>query len=426
MGKHGVLWAGAIGLFGILAAATPSQATTVSIACGAVGKELEICRSLSEAWAKKTGNEVKIVSTPNSATERLALYQQLLAAGSGDVDVFEIDVIWPGILGTHFIDLGPYSHGAEKDFFPTIIQNNTRDGKLIAMPLYTDAGLMYYRKDLLEKYGEKVPATWEELTASAKKVQDGERKAGHDGMWGIVFQGKAYEGLTCDALEWIASYGGGTIVAPDGKITVDNPESVKALDMAAGWMKGLAPQGVLNYSEEETRGVFQSGNAVYMRNWPYAWPLSQGEGSAVKGKVGVVAIPSGPSPDGHHASTLGGWQLAVSKYSAHQAEAADLVMYLTSKDSLKVWAMQGGYFPAMPALYGDKELTAANPFFAELLPSFTSAVARPSTATGSKYNQVSNEFWNTVADTLTGKTSAKEGLDGLQSRLNRLSRGGKW
>lgn len=426
-GDRGVaLWAGAVALAGLVIAAAPAAAATVSIACGAVGQELDICRSLSEAWAKKTGNEVKVVSTPNSTTERLALYQQLLAAGSGDVDVFEIDVIWPGILGSYFIDLAPYSKGAEKDLFPAIAQNDTRDGKLIAMPIYTDAGLMYYRKDLLAKYGAKPPATWDELTASARTVQDGERKAGHAGLWGIVFQGKAYEGLTCDALEWVSSYGGGTIVSPDGRITVDNPQAVAALGMAAGWMKDLAPQGVLNYSEEETRGVFQSGNAVFMRNWPYAWPLSQGEGSAVKGLVGVVAIPSGPSPDGRHASTLGGWQLAVSKYSAHQAEAADLVMFLTSKQGSKAWALQGGYFPAYPALYEDKDLLAANPFFDELLPSFTSAVARPSTATGAKYNQVSSEFWNTVADALTGKTPAKEGLSALQAKLNRLSRGGKW
>lgn len=412
-----------LGLIGLAASA---RAETVSIACGAVGKELEICRGLTDAWAKKTGNEVKVVSTPNSATERLALYQQLLAAGSPDVDVFEIDVIWPGILGTHFIDLAPYSKGAEKDFFPAIIQNDTRDGKLLAMPIYTDAGLMYYRRDLLEKYGEKVPTTWEELTATAAKIQDGERKAGQAGLWGIVFQGKAYEGLTCDALEWVASYGGGTIVAPDGKIAIDNPKAAAALDMAAGWMKGLAPQGVLNYSEEETRGVFQSGNAVFMRNWPYAWPLSQGEGSPVKGKVGVVAIPAGPAPDGRPASTLGGWQLAVSKYSQHQAAAADLVMFMTSKDAEKTWALQGGYFPAIPALYEDKQLTDANPFFAELLPSFTSAVARPSTATGGKYNQVSTEFWNAVADVLTGKASGKDAVAALQAKLNRLSRGGKW
>lgn len=413
-----------IAMAGVLASGA-AWAETVSIACGAVGKELEICKSLSDAWAKKTGNTVKIVSTPNSTTERLALYQQLLAAGSGDVDVFEIDTIWPGILGSYFIDIASYTKGAEKDHFPSIIQNNTRDGKLIAMPIYTDAGLMYYRKDLLEKYGVKPPETWDDLAAVAKKVQDGERAAGNAGMQGFVFQGKAYEGLTCNALEWVSSFGGGTIVDPTGKVTINNPMAVKAIDTAAGWIKTISPQGVLNYSEEESRGVFQSGNAVFMRNWPYAWPLAQSADSPVKDKVGVTEIPKGGA-DGKHTSALGGWQMAVSKYSKHPEIAADLVVFLTSEPSQKIWAIQGGYTPSIPALYKDPEVIAANPFFTQLYGSFVSAVPRPSTATGGKYNQVSNEFWNAVFDTLAGKTSAAASLAALDTKLNRMSRGGKW
>ena len=416
--------AGTAALFGLWAGGA-ARAETVSIACGAVGKELELCKDLSDAWAKKTGNSVKIVSTPNSATERLALYQQLLAAGSGDVDVFEIDTIWPGILGTYFIDLASYTKGAETNHFPSIIQNDTRDGKLIAMPIYTDAGLMYYRKDLLDKYGAKPPETWDELAVTAKKVMDGERSGGKPGMQGLVFQGKAYEGLTCDALEWVASFGGGTIVDPSGKITIDNPQAVKAIDTAASWMRTIAPEGVLNYSEEEARGVFQSGNAVFMRNWPYAWPLAQGADSPVKDKVGVMSIPKG-GQDGKHASALGGWQMAVSKYSKHPEIAADLVVYLTSTDAQKTWAIKGGYTPSIPALYKDPEVMAANPFFAQLYDTFVAAVPRPSTVTGGKYNQVSNEFWNAVYDVLAGKSDAKTALAALDSKLNRLSRGGKW
>ena len=180
------------------------------------------------------------------------------------------------------------------------------------MPIYTDAGLIYYRKDLLEKHGVKPPETWAELADAAKKIAAAESATG---MQGFVFQAKAYEGLTCDALEWVASFGGGTIVDPSGKITINNPQAVAAIDTAAGWIKsGVAPQGVLNYSEEESRGVFQSGKAVFMRNWPYAWPLAQSADSPVKDKVGVLQIPMGGA-QGKHASALGGWQMAVSKYS---------------------------------------------------------------------------------------------------------------
>lgn len=420
----------ALALLGAAAlASTPTiaaHAETLSIACGSVGKELQICQELGDAWAKKTGNTVKIVPSPNSATERLALYQQLLAAGSPDIDVFQIDTIWPGILGSHFSGLGKAVTDTAA-YFPAIIQNDTRDGTLIAMPTYTDAGLLYYRKDLLDKYKLKPPQTWDELTADAKTVTEGEHAAGNTGLQGIVFQGKAYEGLTCDALEWVASNGGGTIVAPDGKVTINNPQAAKALDMAAGWIKtGLAPQGVLNYTEEESRGVFQSGNAVFMRNWPYAWPLAQGADSPVKDKVGVLPIPAGSGPEGKHASALGGWQMAVSRYSKHQDLAADLVAYLTSPEGAKQWALKGGYAPAVPALYKDPEVVKANPLFSDLYESFTAAVPRPATATGTKYNQVSAEFFNSVTDVLTGKSDGKTAVAALEAKLNRMIRGGKW
>jgi trehalose/maltose transport system substrate-binding protein len=165
---------------------------------------------------------VKVVSTPNSATERLALYQQILAAGSADIDVFQIDVIWPGTLANHMIDLKQHLKAdSVAAHFPAIVENNTVGGKLVGMPWYTDAGLLYYRKDLLEKHGFQPPATWEELSTAAAAVMEKERPANPQ-LQGYVFQGKAYEGLTCNALEWVDSFGGGTIVGADGKITIDN------------------------------------------------------------------------------------------------------------------------------------------------------------------------------------------------------------
>ena len=412
--------------FGVaLVSANEVHAATLSISCGAVGQELEFCKTGAEAWAKKTGNEINLISTPNSATERLALYQQLLAAGASDVDVFQIDVVWPGILGNHFIDLTPYAKDVVKDYFPAIIKNNTVGGKLVAMPWFTDAGLLYYRKDLLAKYDAQPPQTWQELTETAQKIQDAERAAGNDKMWGFVWQGRAYEGLTCDALEWVASYNGGTIVNEKGKVTINNPRAAAAINGAAGWVKTISPEGVLNYTEEESRGVFQSGNAVFMRNWPYAWSLAQGSESAIKDKVGVSALPKGGA-DGRSAATLGGWQLSVSKYSKNQKLAADLVMYLTSAAEQKRRAIQGAYNPTIESLYKDPEILKAAPFMGELYDTFVNAVARPSTVTGAKYNQVSNDFWNAVHGVLSGRAKADASLAQLEGSLKRMSRGGRW
>jgi trehalose/maltose transport system substrate-binding protein len=407
-------------------AAPPAAGVEIAISCGSVGKEAETCKEGAEAWAQKTGNKVKLVTGPTSSTEQLALAQQLLAAGSTDIDVFNVDVVWPGILGTFFLDLKQYSNGAENEHFEAIIANNTIDGKLVAMPWFTDAGILYYRKDLLEKHGEKVPTTWAELTATAKKVQDAERKAGNKDMWGFVFQGKAYEGLTCNALEWVASHGGGTIIDAEGKVTIDNPDAVAAIEQAASWIGNISPQGVLNYQEEEARGIFQSGNAVFMRNWPYAFALAQAADSPVKDKVGVVVLPKGAGPNARSAATLGGWNLAVSKFSKNPKQAAELALYLTSPEEQKRRAITGNFQPTIVSVYQDQEVVAANPLFTSLVDTFKNAVPRPATVTGGKYNRVSTEFWNAVHAVLSKQAKAKDSLAELKGKLEQLNRGGKW
>ena len=415
-----------LGLAVAIVTARNAFAAEIALSCDAVGRGLELCKQGAEAWARKTGHTVKIVSTPNSTSERLALYQQLLAAKAPDVDVFQIDVIWPGILASHFVDLRRYVNAdvLEAHFRP-IIENNTVAGRFVALPWYTDVGLLYYRKDLLEKYGQKVPGTWAELTAAARKVQDAERAAGNRKMWGFVWQGRAYEGLTCDALEWIDSYGGGTIVAGDGTVTVNNPKAIRAIDMAASWVGTISPKGVLNYQEEEARAVFQSGNAVFMRNWPYAWSLGNSPDSPIKGKIGVAVLPMGGS-DGKHTGALGGWQLAVSKYSRNIEVAADLVKHLTGREEQKRRAIEGSYNPTIPGLYEDPDVLAANPFFGSLYGTITSAVARPSRITGARYNQVSAGFWNAVHATLSGKGDAARNLARLERKLNRIRRSARW
>lgn len=422
--RGGLLSVGAVAL--AAGAAQPAaEAAEISIACGALGVEFQLCKDGAEAWAAESGHSVRLVNTPNSATERLALYQQLLAARAKDIDVFQIDVIWPGMLANHFIDLTPFSQGAEAAHFPAIVENNTVDGRLVAMPWFTDAGLLYYRKDLLEKHGKAVPATWRELTETAAAVQAAERAAGNDKLWGFVWQGKAYEGLTCNALEWIDSHGGGAVVDARGKITVNNPKAAEALDLAAGWVGAISPPGVLNYSEEEARGVFQSGNAVFMRNWPYAWAPANGADSPVRDLVGVSALPRGGA-EGKQSGTLGGWQLAVSKYSDHPEVAASLVLYLTGLEEQKRRAIVGAYNPTIASLYKDAQVLSANPFFGSLYDTFTNAVARPSKIAGAKYNRLSNEFWNAAHAVLSGKSDATTGLARLERKLKRISRNGRW
>jgi len=400
-------------------AAAPARAAEISISCSAVGLELRLCRAGAERWARETGNTVRLVSTPNAAGERLALYQQLLAARSPAIDVLQIDVVWPGILARHLLDLRPYAGERPAANFASMIANDTVNGQLVAMPWFADVGLLYYRKDLLAKYGVQVPRSWAALAAAARRIQDGERAAGRPRMWGFVWQGRAYEGLTCDALEWIASQGGGHIVEPDGRISIDNRRAAGALQAAAAWVGGISPRGVLNYAEEEARGVFQSGDAVFMRNWPYALALAESAGSPVRGRVGVAPLPGG-------IGTLGGAQLAVSRYSKHPRLAASLVMALTGRAEQKRRAIAGGFNPTLPALYRDAAIRRANPYYGVMARALAHAAARPSAVTGVRYNRVSSAFANAVHAVLAGQADARTALGSLEGQLMRISRGGRW
>jgi trehalose/maltose transport system substrate-binding protein len=402
------------------------QAATLKIACSGLGQEMELCKGAAEAWASKSGNQVEVVSTPNDGSERLALFQQVLGSGSDKIDVFQVDVAQVGLLANQLLDLKTYSKNAEAEHFPGMVRNSMVGGKLVAMPWFIDAGLLYYRKDLLDKHKLQVPKTWDELMTVAQKIQDGERKGGNDKMWGYVWQGRAYEGLTCNGLEWLASYGGGTIVDDSGKVTVDNPNAAQAFATMATFVGTISPTAVLNYAEEEARGPFQNGNAVFMRNWPYAWAASQAADSPIKDKVGIAVLPKGAGPDARNAAALGGQELAVSKYSKNAALAADLVLYMTGPQVQKERAIKASYNPTIRTLYKDGEILKANPFMGSLEATFTSAVARPTSATGSKYNQVSSEFYNAVHEILSKNAKPAEALAKLGAKLNQISRGGKW
>lgn len=411
-----------------IASGSVAHAARIVVSCSALGKELEVCRSGAEAWARKTGNEVEILAGSSNAGERLGQLQLLLAAKSADIDVFLIDTTWPGILADFFLDLGadPEIKKRVGGYFPSFIRNNTVEGRLIALPWFIDAGLLYYRKDLLAKYGERPPETWSELTRIARKIQTAERRAGNPRMWGYVFQGRAYEGLTCNTLEWIHSSGGGTIVEPDGRVSVRTPGAARALELAASWIEEISPRGVLNYMEEEARGAFQAGNAVFLRNWPYVWKLANAADSPVRGKVGMTVLPRGEGAGSGHSSTLGGWSLAVSKYSRNPRQATSLVAYLAGPEEQRRRALVLGQHPTLTALYRDPALLQDNPELARLLRVFEEAVPRPSAATGPRYNRASAEIWEATHRILSREESVEEGLRQLESRLKFLSRGGKW
>jgi len=398
------------------------RAAELSIVTGSVGNDLADMRTLLAEFHEKTGHSVDIVTMPSSSTDQFAQYRLWLAARDADIDVYQTDIIWAPQLAAQFVDLGPYAKKVAPDEFKTILASQTVDGRLVALPMFADAPALYYRKDLLDKYGKEVPKTWAEMAATAREIMEAERKAGNAKMWGFVFQGAAYEGLTCNALEWIASYGGGDIVEPDGTVSVDNPKAEKALTQARSWIGTIAPPGVLAYQEEESRGVWQTGSAVFMRNWPYAYALGNGKDSPIKGKFDAAPLPAGEG--GKPVATLGGWALAVSKYSRHPKAAIELALFLTSAHAQKYRAIRSSRLPTLRPLYDDPEIAAKQPIIPRWKEVLESAVARPTAVTGSKYNEVSSDFWTAVHNTLSGEGSVAENLELLKAQLTDLKTGG--
>jgi trehalose/maltose transport system substrate-binding protein len=409
-------------VLGVAGATAQAQPVTVQVAVGAVGTELQLHRQALDAFmAENPDIRVELFETP-SGGDRLGLYLQFFEARSADVDVLQIDVIWPGILQEHLLDLFAYGAGdVVAEHFPGTVANNVLDGRLLGIPYQIGAGMLYYRTYLLATYGFAAPPqTWAELESMARTIMDGERAAGNPDMWGFVWQGNAYEGLTTNALEWIYSSGGGTIIEADRTISVYNDAAIDAIERAAGWVGTIAPAGVTGMIEATSNDVFLSGNAVFMRNWPFAYGAGQREGSAIRGLFDVTVLPSG-SVGGVNAAALGGQTFGVSRYSRNPEAAAKVALYLASFRVQKLRAVEGSFAGTLSALYEDPDVLARNPFFGSLQPIFASAVGRPSAVTGSDYSAVSRAFYTAVHDAMTGRRDAETALALLELELESIT-----
>ncbi len=390
------------------------------ISSASVGKELELTNAALRRFMDKNPDiRVYATPTPRPYQERLEFYKGLLNSKSADVDVYQIDVVWTRSMAPHAFDLSPYFPMTELDkHFPGIIANNTIDGKLVGIPWFTDAPVLYYRKDLLKKYGYPgPPATWDELEEMAKKIQEGERTDKDEpnlGFWGYVWQGRASEILTCNALEWQSSLGGGNFIGPDGAPSFSGDKARAAFERAAGWVGSISPREVVDYDEEDSRLVWAKGDAAFMRNWSYVYALTK-EG-AISEKFDAAQMPRG---EGGTAAVLGGWQLMVSQHSRHPREAVRLVEFLTSREEQKLRAIGGSQNPTLQSLYSDPEVLEKVPFFGKFDETMHNVVVRPSNLVRDKYDSVSEAYWTAVHSVLAG-TNSKQATEEGENKIREI------
>jgi trehalose/maltose transport system substrate-binding protein len=370
---------------------------------------------LAKRFSRDTGIKVSVVPHPSASDQSYAQLARAFSSKSSSIDVAMIDVDWPSAFAPYLVNLKPKLGAQAKKHIRTIVVNGTVGGKLVVMPWFSDYGILYYRTDLLKKYNYTAPPkTWNDLFKMAKKIQDGEKKS-NPNFAGFVFQGNAYEGLTCNALEWIASVGGGNFV-DNGKITIDNAKARTILDAFRTQIGKVTPQGVTTYQEDQTEHAFDNGDAAFARNWPYQYGIGATAGSKVKGKFSVTVLPHGTA--GHSVGTIGGWGLGVSKFSKHRGAAIEFVRYMTSAPVEKFDAITNSNVPTIVSVAKDKAVVKKNPY---LKPAIASVprVTRPGKFFGTQYNEASKIIYQGINQILTG-SPASQVLPQIKSKLQQI------
>lgn len=394
-----------------------AQAVVLGLACGFEGRDYELCKEAADTWATRTGNTVLTYPVPDEMTDRLALFSAVLAEDAPKFDVINVQVTWAAALADELLSLDTYLPYAAYGQSEAMIRQLTVDGELKGLPFYQEMGGLYYRADLLDKYGIEVPETWAELEAAARTIQDGERAEGNGRFWGYLFQGAIGEELGANATEWMVSHRGKPIVGADG-VVLDDPRYLEALEMAAGWIGTISPREVLSFDEEDARGVFQQGNAAFMRNMPYVYPLLESPISAVSGKVGATFMPGahGNPP----VSLLDGWALAVAAGSQYPVEASFLADHLTSVAQQRSRALQADFFPSQVVLFSDNEVSDHFPMVDTYELIEANIRMRPSRLVGRGYAESADVFREAIHAVLSGDRDAASAMKDAQAQIMQI------
>jgi len=350
-------------------------------------------------------------NAPATTDQLLTLLTTMLRARSSAYDVMPMDIIWPPEFGANgwtvpLDDKWPASDQA--NYLPGPLAGCKYNGKLWAAPYRTDAGLIYYRTDIVST----PPTTWAQMTTMAKAGSPSKAK------YGYIWQGAQYEGLVCNFTEVLYGYGGSVLDPTNPKsVTVNSPEGVAALTLMTSWVGGISPSAITTYKEQETLSSWQNGDAVFARNWPYQFASSNDPASSkVVGKFEVHnMLYGGTNTSGH--SSLGGWQLGINAFSKNPDAAWMFIQHQLAEPAQKTFAVKLSLTSTLLSIYDDADVLKANPFFAKLKPVFQTAQPRPVTPF---YPDVSNAIQVRVHNALTGQATPSAALAALTTDLQAI------
>ena len=396
----------------------------LTIWVGGAPNEIAFWENVINEFEMNSGIRLELIRQPTYTDQRRQALVISLEAEQPNPDLFLMDVIWI----KQFVDsdwLQPLDDFINEDNFSTDIffkriieQVNKYNNSFYSLPVFLDVGLLYYRADLLKKYGyENPPKTWNELLTISLHISEAE-KAKKNFLNGFVWQGSQYEGLVCTFNEFISSNNGG--IVKDGKLIINHQPNVEALSFMQDMIQKYKISPVNTFTEmkeEEVRRNFQSGDAVFERNWSYAWKLHQNENSPVAGKTGVTILPH--FRNGRSSATLGGWHIGLSKFSDIKKEAWDLIKFISSYEVQRRMLMEIGWNPARVDLYDDPDAKREIPHTDILRSSLENSDARPSLAFYPQLSQIIQRFVNNC---LAGRMSPEEALNKIQDEGNELMR----
>jgi multiple sugar transport system substrate-binding protein len=338
-------------------------------------------------------------------------------AGASEIDVIGGDVIWPAQFAANgwLLDVSDrFPQSERQKFLPAPIQTLMYDGKIYGVPWFTDAGMLYYRSDLLEKAGFSAPpTTWDELMEMGQKVaQD---TGTQDGM---VFQGANYEGGVCNGCEYIWTNGGNVLDPNDpNKVVIDSPEAVAGLATEHSIVTdGVAPKAVSTYKETETDPAFMGGRSVFARNWPYMYALAGQDYKQVKpDQVGVAPLPAGEG--GQSFSALGGWNMLINANTQKVDQAWEFVQYMTGEDAQRQRALAATLLPTRQSLYQDREILSKVPVIRLGKEAIQSTKPRP---VSPYYSDMSLQLAEQFNKSLKGEVSPEQAVKTLQEQLTSI------
>lgn len=382
----------------------------------------EVVPKLVDQFNQQNEGSIQVAyrEMPADSTQYLNQLQTEFQARASDIDIIAGDVIWPAQLAANgwIVDLSErFTEDMREDFLSGPIQANTYEGKVYGVPWQVGAGMLYYRKDLLEQSGfSEPPKTWDELKEQARKAQ---RDAGTE--FGYVFQGADYEGGVVNGLEYVWTHGGDVLDQEDPeRVVVDSPESIEALRTERSMIEdGAAPQAITSYKEQESQAAFLRGDAVFLRFWPNAYALlsDESQSSIRPEQVDIAPLPVASEGD-QSFSALGGWGLLINAASQNQDAAWEFVKFMTASEQLKFRAMEGGYLPSRRSLYDDRELLDEVRVMELGWEAIKNTRPRP---VSPYYSDMSLEMAEQFNASLNDEISPEEAISTLQSELSNIA-----